>query len=273
MDNRSAIFLNIGGCLLSEEANVSSKYYQSLAWISSYIKNANMGMETCPNIRFCSGRNIPFIEAISLVLGRPDASWVIIENGAGLYNLRTKEFSYFPGITAETKKTFDWLRQKAVPQILEDFPFLTLWPGDIFSITFNRKTDSKIYTEDIRRNLAKSKLLKKLIAKKLIRIICFRNSISIVPPRINKGTAIDFLAEKEEIDLRQSLAIGDSKRDILFLNKVKFVGCPSNASDSCHKFVKEKKGSGRISRFPHAMGVVDIICYFTGIEPPDFLKN
>ena len=127
--------------------------------------------------------------------------------------------------------------------------------------------------DEIRESLAKSRLLRRLVRKRIIRIISSHNSISIVPPQVHKGTAVDFLAKKEAIDPYQSLGIGDSKHDISFLGKMKFVGCPINADKPCQEFVKGRGNSGRISRFCHAMGVIDIICHFTGIEPPDFLKN
>lgn len=271
-NNRGAIFLGIDGCLISKDANVPSIYYKSLAWLSNYIMGANLGIN--PNIRFCSGRSIPFVEAISLIMGKPNVSWVIVENGVVLYNPITKEGPRFvPCISAETIKIFDWIRKKAISQILKDYPNLSVWPGNIFSIIFSRKTGSRMTTDEIRKSLAKSKLLRRLVWKRNIRIICSRDSISIVPPQVYKGTAVDFLAKEEELDLRRSLGIGDSKHDISFLNKTKFVGCPSNADESCKKFVKGKGSNGRVSRFCHAMGVVDIICHFTGAEAPDFLKN
>lgn len=260
---KSAIFLDVDECLLSEGGGVASEYYQSFAWLAEYIRKANVG--ECPQIKLCSGRNIPFIDAVALFLGRPDSSYVIVENGIAIYNPVTRAFELCPGITQETKKLFAKIRGKKVPQILKRYPSLFYWPGNLLAITLVLKTNSGLDPDVIRENLARQDL-KSLVMKRIVRVIHSRHSVSIVPAHVNKGTAVAFLAEKEGINLGASLGIGDSKTDIPFLEKTRFVGCPQNASDICKSYVAGRKHRGRVSQLPYAQAVVDIIKWFTQTE-------
>jgi len=266
-----AIFLDLDGCLFSEDGGIDEMYYESFGWLSKYIREANVGMH--PQIRFCSGRNIPFVEATSLFIGRPLSSLMVIENGIALYDPNTKCAPiYTPGVTEEMKSLFAKILKKKIPGILKKYPSLCCLPGNLMAITLSQKFDSVVDIEATRDSLARYEL-KSLILKRLVRIINSQHTISIVPPHVNKGTAVEFLAEKEAIDLRASLGIGDSKADIPFLEKVRFVGCPANADKACKDYINSKSGSKKASHFSYAAAVVDIICEFADIKPPDFLSK
>lgn len=258
--NRGAIFLDIDGCLFAEGGGVAKEYYECFFWLAEYIRRANVG--ECPQIRLCSGRNIPFIDAVALFIGRPDSSYVVVENGIAIYNPITRAFELCPGITPEIQKLFAKIRAKKVPEILKRYPNLFYWPGNLLAITLVLKTGSGLDPESIRENIARQ-YLKKLVMERIVRVIHSRHSVSIVPAHVNKGTAVAFLAEKEGLNLEASLGIGDSKADIPFLEKMRYVGCPQNADDICKNYVAGKKHRGRISPLPFAQGVVDIIKWFT----------
>ena len=260
---RSVIFLDIDGCLLAEGGGVAKEYYESFAWLAEYIRRANIG--ECPQIRFCTGRNIPFVDAVALFMGRPDSSFVIVENGIAIYNPTTKNFELCPGITPEIKKIFKKILARKIPAILKRYSSLFHWPGNLLSITLTLKINSGLDLDLIRENLAKQDL-KRLVMKRIVRVIRSKHSVSIVPAHVNKGTAVMFLAEKENIDLGASLGIGDGKADIPFLERMKFVGCPQNADGFCKSYIAGRKHSGRISPFSYAQGVVDVIKWFTQTE-------
>jgi len=268
---RGAIFLDVDGCLLSEDGGVDETYYESFGWIARYIREANIGKH--PQIRLCSGRNIPFIDATSLFIGRPHSSLVVIENGIALYDPNTKSAPiYTPGVTTGMRSLFAKILKSKIPKILRKHPGLCCLPGNLMAITLNQKIDSVVDIESIRDSLVRYEL-KSLVLKRLVRVINSRKTVSIVPPHVNKGTAVDFLAKQEGIDLRASLGIGDSKADIPFLERVRFAGCPANADRACKNFVASMGSNKKISRFSYTAAVVDIICEFTGVDRPDFLNK
>jgi len=266
-----AIFLDLDGCLFSEDGGIDEMYYESFGWLSRYIREANVGRH--PQIRFCSGRNIPFVEAASLFIGRPLSSLMVIENGIALYDPNTKCAPiYTPGVTEEMKSLFAKILKKKIPRILKKYSCLCCLPGNLMAITLSQKFDSVVDIEATRDSLARYELTS-LILKRLVRLITSQPTISIVPPPVNKGIAIGFLAEKEAIDLRASLGIGASKADIPFLEKVRYAGCPANADRACKDYITSKGNDKKVSHFSYAAAVVDIICEFTGIERPDFLSK
>jgi len=60
MDRKiEAVLIDVDGCLLSTNGNVSSEYYKGLAQISQYVKKSNQGK--FPPVGFCSGRDRNYI--------------------------------------------------------------------------------------------------------------------------------------------------------------------------------------------------------------------
>jgi HAD superfamily hydrolase (TIGR01484 family) len=255
--SKPAIFVDIDGCLIPTDGNVSREYFESLAWLANYIGEANIGRK--PNIKICTGRSVAFTDAIFHLIGRPYSAGSIAENGCVFFNPLTRETKINPAISKDILAVLAKIRSKIVPKLIKSHPGLWIYPGNEVNIILERKIDS----ESQAINLATvKKAARRLVARlRAVRVISLANSISIVPERINKGTAVMFLAEKEDIDLKHSLGIGDAKSDLSFLREVGFVGCPSNASEDCKELVKAKKGC--ISFFSCAKGVVDVIEHFS----------
>ncbi len=251
-----AIFIDIDGCLISDSGNVCPDYYQALSEISQLVKKGFVG--NGPTVRLCSGRNISSVQIMCAVLGIVN-SFMIVENGVALFNPTTSELKLHPTITEQTRKLFRKILQKRIPPILKKYPNLSVCPGNIIDIALERKSDTKSDLENMYNEIRR--ILSDLIKKRIIKIFCSRHTINIGPAKIGKGSGVRFLADIDNINLSQSLAIGDTSQDIPLFKQVKLIGCPSNASDDCKKFVKSKRG--RISIFSHAQGVIDIIKYYT----------
>lgn len=248
------VFLDVDGCLVSEEGSTPFEYYKALSDLARYILAANVG--GCPNVKICSGRNINFVEAIVHLIGRPLSGLSIVENGAVFYDPVKRESVINPQIPLKTKKLIEYLKRKAVPKILKEYPCLWVWPGNIVNITLVKKAETASSVHTLKKGIAK--MLFKLLRKGLIRLTASRTAISILPPGTIKGNALIALAGLEgEIDLSNSLGIGDGEADLSFMRKMGRVGCPSNADEICKDLVKSKRGI--VSQFPHAQGVMDII--------------
>jgi HAD superfamily hydrolase (TIGR01484 family) len=85
--------------------------------------------------------------------------------------------------------------------------------------------------------------------------------IDITPAKIDKAVACRELAEKIDIDLNQSIAIGDSGGDLPLLKIVGHPACPANAFPSVQEIVNEK--SGFIAKAMFGMGVVEILEHYS----------
>jgi len=248
------VFLDVDGCLVSDEGNTPFEYYKALSDLAKYIMAANVGI--FPNVKICSGRNINFVEAIVHLIGRPQSGLSIVENGAVFYDPVKREVVINHQISSKAEKLINYLKRRAVPKILKRYPCLWVWPGNIINITLMKKADTASSIHTLKKGIAK--MLFKLLKKGLIRLTASRSAISILPPGTIKGNAITALAGvEEEVDLSNSLGIGDGEADLSFMRKMGKIGCPSNADEICKDLVKSKRGY--VSQFPHAQGVMDII--------------
>lgn len=256
MDGRiEAIIIDVDGCLIPTDGTVSSEYYVSLANLSELVKAANRG--EFPRIGFCSGRDRNYIEAIAFVVGLPN-SWSVIESGIALFNPTTKEMLFNPALTEETKSAFTEITGKRIPKILEGYPGLFLYPGNMICVALERKHKAIITIEEafgvVRNEMTD------LLEKGLVKIHHSDIAIDISPFGIDKASGIKFLSQYTGINLARTLGIGDSNGDFPLFEQTGFVGCPTNASETCKVFVQNKRGY--ISPFNYASGVADIIEHF-----------
>jgi hydroxymethylpyrimidine pyrophosphatase-like HAD family hydrolase len=253
------VFLDIDGCLVSEEGSTPFEYYKALSDLAKYIMAANIGM--FPNVKICSGRNINFVEAIIHLIGRPQSGFSIIENGAVLYDPIKRSIIINPQISPRAKKLMDYLKRKVVPRILKKYPCLWVWPGNIINITLVKEAETASSIHTLKKGIAE--MLFKLLKKGAIRLTASRSAISILPPGTIKGNALIALSELDQhkgIDLSNSLGIGDGETDLSFMRKMGKVGCPQNADEICKDLVRSKRG--HISQFPHAQGVMDVVRHY-----------
>lgn len=252
----SMIVLDIDGCLISENGNVDDDYYKSLAWLAKFIRAANVS--EFPNICLCSGRSAVFSQAISFLIGWPQFP-AIVENGAGFFDPLKREFRVNPKIPLKTLKRLKEILIRIAPAIIRKHRVLSLSLGQLVNVTFRGKSALNAASiENLRDNIRR--YIVKSLKKKVLKTLILGNSITIAPARINKARAVELLAKEKLLDLKQCIGIGDSKSDILFLEKLGFVGCPQNADNACKEFVKQR--GGRISPYSYARGVVDIIQWF-----------
>lgn len=293
--SKGVVFVDIDGCLLSEDGGVDAEYYRSYDWIAKYIRRANTG--ELPEIRLCTARNIPFVEAVIKFIGKPYCSYVVVENGVAVYDPTKRENPIFvPQVTEEMKRMFEKIG-RYIPKILGSYPGLFPFPGNTLGVTLFRRANSRLDIGAAARFIDRAlfnkffltnlKIVGEFVAKtfyekllffrknrrnkiahkeaimayrSLVRVTYTSDTIFIKPPHINKGTAVDFLREKEDLDLSASIGIGDTKIDIPFLEKTRYVGCPDNADEACKEFVRKK--GGRVSHHCYSAAVVDILEWY-----------
>lgn len=256
MDRKiKAILIDVDGCLLSTNGDVSSEYYEGLAQISRYIKKANQ--EKFPIIGFCSGRDRNYIEAVSFFVGLPN-SWSVVESGVILFNPATKELIFNPILTDEMRVIFKEITDERIPKILKKYPQLFLYPGNIICVALERKHQAELTIEDAYK--ATKEEMADLLQDGLLRISHSDCAVDISPVGIDKASGLQFLSQHTGINLKQALGIGDSNGDFPLFEQVGYIGCPANASKECKDFVKKRKGY--ISPYCYAEGVNNIIKHF-----------
>ncbi len=252
-----AIFIDIIECLLSLNANVSKEYYDGIHYISECVKKANI--RRFPPIVLCSARNRNYISIIAFLIGLPN-NWSIVEHGTIFWNPAMKQMTLHPNLNPKAIKDFRKAVNPIIRRILKEYPGLFLSPGNevCFSIEREYGIDC-VSLEQVHKKVRRA-LARTYRKKHTARVTTSKHSVDIVPYGINRRSAVEVLSLISNIDLRKSLGIGSSKEDILFLRKLGLIGCPSNASEACRSFIRERRG--RVSRLSCAGGVADIIKYY-----------
>ena len=257
MNNKiKAVLIDVDDCFLPTNGEITDLFFAGLIDITRKILRIKTGT-FAPKIGWCSGRDRNYIEAVSFFCGLPD-SWSVIESGVALFNPTTKEMALNPALTTEVKTAFEIIRRERLPQILDKFPDLFDYPGNMINIALERRYGAKISIEECFKEIESE--LKDLTAQGLATIHHSTIAIDISPAGIDKASGIQFLSQKTKINTKNILGIGDSRGDFPMLNLVGYVGCPTNASKECKELVRER--NGYVSPYHNTFGVADIIDHF-----------
>lgn len=273
MGRESAIFVDIDNCITPGWGCVGPRYFPALGELAEMIRRANAG--NFPSFRFCTGRDINYVQCVSDMLGTPQGM-MVVEDGAVFFSPATGEFRVSPQVDEQVSRLFPARICKRLKPVLKEYPvyrypglqvsvslvrndlqeYIRRVGGGLDGITDRRKLDGMAPVQ-----IAVKKQLLSLRMRKEVRISASPVSVHIMPAAISKGTGLKILAEMEDLDLAHSIGIGDSWLDVPFLSQIGLVGCPENADRGCKEFVRKKRGHA--SLLPFAEGVVDIINYFT----------
>ncbi|HUV81377.1 MAG TPA: HAD family hydrolase [Patescibacteria group bacterium] len=249
------ILIDIDDCLLPTDGRFHLNYFTGLPEVAHCVKKAERG--EIPPIGFCTGRDRNYVEAVAFSLLLPN-SWSIIESGISLFNPFTKEMLLNPMLTPEIEEAFRRIKQERLPQILNKFPGLFNYPGNIINIALERRNGMELDIEECYEAVAKE--FDDLVSQDLVTIHHSNSAVDISPQGIDKAAGIKFLAEKTGITPAQMLGIGDSRGDFPMLRIVGSSGCPSNASEECKKLIGKK--GGYISPHQYAKGVADVLDHY-----------
>ena len=256
-----ATLIDVDDCILPTNGRPPEQFYRGLEELSGIIAGANTG--TTAPIGFCTGRDRNYVEACAFFTGLP-RFWCVIESGDALFNPFTKEMVMNPALTLEVRSAFEEVRAARLPRLLERFPGLFNYPGNMINIALERRhgVDAPIegYFQAIKEEL------QDLERQGLLVIHHSRIAVDISPvgqdgTPLDKGSGVRFLARETGIDPSRMLGIGDSRGDFPTFQAVGMVCCPANASPECQQLVRER--GGHVSNLPYVSGVVDGIRHFT----------
>lgn len=260
MTTPAAILIDVDDCILPTNGSPHDRFHEGLRELSDMVTKANIG--AAAPIGLCTGRDRNYVEACAFFLGLP-RFWCVIESGIALFNPFTKEIRLNPALTPEVRAAFEEVRGARLPRLLERFPQLFDYPGNMINIALERRhgvqTPIDVYYNAVKEELAD------LERQGLLVIHHSRIAVDISPvgqdgAPIDKGSGVQFLAREIGIDPSHMLGIGDSRGDFPTLTTVGMVGCPSNASPECQQLVRER--GGHIATLPYVSGVVEVMRHF-----------
>lgn len=235
-----AIVCDIDGCLGPESTEPMD--ISGLEW----IRNWNLGaMEAgLPRLTLCSGRPLPFVEALCRVVCNTSLP-AICENGVWLFDPASNGFVRDPSISAgdihAVHEASEWIE--------EDFggQGVVIQPGKSASIS--------LWHPEV-------EFLRSLVPVLNTRFgqegWPFRVSMTVAwincdLAHISKGTGLKRFVERTGLRKERMIGIGDSASDLVMKEHVRAFACPANAA------AEVRANSDVIAREEEILGVCEIL--------------
>lgn len=239
----------------TDDEQKTREFYEEAIAFSELITQANAG--SIPPIGIWTGREEEIVRGAFRIFRLPNF-WSAVESGVALVNLATGDKTYHPRISPETRRVFQEIRGEVIPRLVSNNPNLRLYPGKEINVALERHNKDipiQNYLERVKEALEKY--------LPFIEIDYSSIAIDIRPEGVNKGTALEVLTRLTGIQPEEILGTGDSAGDFPMLQRVGFVGCPSNASPECKAFVESRGECGYVSELPYVAGVNAILRHFS----------
>lgn len=236
-----AVICDIDGCLAPESsAPIDAPV---LAKLAAHNQAAQERGDR-PVITVCSGRPLPFAEAMCRLLGNRTLP-LIAENGVWMYHPANNRYDRDPSITADhlraVREVSAWVEADLGPR------GVVMQPGKTASIS--------LYHDDT----AFLRTLEPVVRDRFTRSGWpFRVSmtwlyINCDLAHISKGTAIDRWVKATGLTKDRLMGIGDTPVDFMIAERVAWFGCPSNAIEAL------KAKASYVSPHEESRGVLDIV--------------
>lgn len=238
---------DIDGCLAPE----SHAPMDSTTLLSIRAHNlAAIERRDRPVLTLCSGRPLPFAEALARMLAN-SVMPVICENGVWLYDPRNNTYLRDPAITPDHQRMVAeasrWVELKLGPR------GVVIQPGKTSSIA--------LYHDDTPFLRSLEGEVRSAFAAHgwTFRVSMTWLYINCDLPHVSKSTGIDRLVAMMGLDPNRLAGIGDTPADAAIADRVAYFCCPANASPGI------KPRANYISPHEEAKGVLDILEHLRGV--------
>jgi hydroxymethylpyrimidine pyrophosphatase-like HAD family hydrolase len=238
-----AILCDIDGCLSPE--TTAPLDAQALALLAAHNQRAQR-VGDVPVITLCTGRPLPYAEAIGRLLGNVSLP-IICEMGVWLYDPRDNGYLFDPSISPRDLEAVAdltrWIRETLVPE------GVVIQPGKTASLS--------LWHPDTERLMA----LKPRIATALVeRGWPFRLGSSVAwlnleLQQVGKGSGIRRLMAHTGLDKARLAGIGDTWGDVAIREHVAFFACPHNADP------RLKAVADYVASAEEVHGVIEILAH------------
>ncbi len=236
------VVVDIDGCLTPGEG--APWNFDLLRYVAELNQRARRG-DAPFAITLCTGRQQPYVEAMTQAI---DGYFpAIYENGAGLYFPQTYTFLEHPALTNEIRARRAEIK-RVIQRELVARGIAQIQPGKEINLTLYPAREKLSLVEIAER--ARDALKNELDDFDLYASV---SSVEILPPGIDKGAGVEWLANEIAIPLAEFGGIGDAPADLLFLKRVGYSAAPANATDDVKANVQF------VSQYENARGVQEIV--------------
>lgn len=240
MTGLDAIICDIDGCLGPESTDPMD--LTGLKW----IRNWNLGAADSglPRLTLCSGRPLPFVEALCRVICNTTLP-AVCENGVWLFEPATNGFIRDPAITSSdihaVHEASEWIEADFGPK------GVVIQPGKSASIS--------LWHPQVQ-------VLRDLVPVLVERFSRegwpFRVSMTVAwincdLAKVSKGTGLKRFIERTRLRKDRMLGIGDSASDLVMKEHVRVFACPANAA------AEVRAASDLIATKDEVFGVCEIL--------------
>lgn len=240
MRRRLAIFCDNEGCLVEGKG---------IAFNLSLLDSVGRWLRQEPRVDFglCTGRSIPYVEAMVQALGLTESEFPnICEGGASLYWPRREKDGEIGAPPYESLSEFDdSTLLKMIGNVL---------PKEAFRVELGKLGCLSLYpnagwTVERLADLVRFALFDSANYS----VLCSVAAVDITFAGVNKASAIREVCRRLSIRQEKVVCIGDSGNDIPMLEIAGFAACPSNAAE------KVKELCHYVSPHASTAGVLDIL--------------
>ncbi len=187
------------------------------------LNRRSRGEDGIPSLTLCSGRPLPYVEAVAQML---DVQLpFIFEGGGGLYDARSNRLTWSDHFDDQRRRQIKQLKKWVKREIIDQYE------GTIPE--FAKKSDVGLINPDTALIEEMHRKIEDHVADHYDHFETHHTdvSINIVIKKCNKGAALEQLSELTDIPLDRMAYIGDGTNDISALKKVGFPFAPLNARE------------------------------------------
>lgn len=241
------IVSDVEGCITPPNRGIMDP--SQLLPIARYCKACREGAPLPPLV-LCTGRQIPYVEAVSQMIGAFFPGFPsIAENGAFLYDVAKNEVIENPAITPDAHVSLAEVR-RAIAGLMSRHGAKKEY-GKEHCVSLNAPQGMSI--EGLYR-IAQEALAPWAA---VVEITHSMSAVDITPAGVDKGSGLRHLSERTGIAFDHMLGIGDTKGDWPMLKLVGTPTAPANATDDVRAIAKD------VATEPGPLGVAEILARYT----------
>ncbi len=198
--------------------------------------------EFVPALSLCTGRPLPYAEAVAQWMGIRDT--IIFESGGGFFHPLTNKLTWSPHFTDDIAKKSREIRTWFANDVLPQFPGVML--------EFTKHTDVGMVHTDVEEISKVYEIARGKIEAEYPEFEVHQTgvSVNIIVKACNKVSGLQFFAERNGIPADEIAYIGDSTGDLMALDWVGAPFAPANA-------IKEVRKRSRVMNGEATMGVLE----------------
>ncbi len=230
--------LDLDGCLTYP---FETPDWNSITKIREYQLQSGKD-HTIPALSLCTGRPLPYAEAVAQWMGIRDT--IIFESGGGFFHPLTNELTWSPHFNGDIARKSQEIRNWFANDVLSQFPGVML--------EYTKHTDVGMVHTDVNEIGQVYEIARKYIQAGYPEFEVHQTgvSVNIIVKACNKVSGLKFFAERQGVSASQIAYIGDSTGDLMAL---KWAGAPFAPSNA----IREVRESARVMNGEATAGVLE----------------